>query len=443
MSDPHGEITIIKKKVYHSGGHHGGAWKIAFADFMTAMMAFFLVLWIINATDKDTRTVIARYFNPVKLENPARARKGVHDVDKNKIVSNETSGDQSPGVEPGPATDKGKEDKVGGEVAAPSMGVPPKKDEKPKTRASVPHPESRNATDVRPTMSETALFSDPYLSLDEIVGGRSSDSPSAGPDTGEADASRQAGAYSIEAFRDPFKPIGPGAPDDQVSLASDAPPPPKPDQRADLEPQRAATPEAAPASATVKSSTAQDDKAAPTSDAAVPPRPAATELATNPPAHASSASPAADLMKQLQQQLAPLQTSDQGPAIQIESTKEGLLISLTDKMNFSMFAIGSAEPRAELVKAMETIGGVIKTHGEALVIRGHTDARPYKTALYDNWRLSTARAQMAYYMLARAGVPEARFQRIEGHADHALRDPAHPLDAGNRRIEILLREAKP
>ena len=74
----HGDIIIIKKKVSGGHGHHGGAWKIAFADFMTAMMAFFLVLWIINATDKDTKTVIARYFNPVKLENPSKAKKGVH-----------------------------------------------------------------------------------------------------------------------------------------------------------------------------------------------------------------------------------------------------------------------------------------------------------------------------------------------------------------------------
>jgi chemotaxis protein MotB len=108
-----------------------------------------------------------------------------------------------------------------------------------------------------------------------------------------------------------------------------------------------------------------------------------------------------------------------------------------------MFAVGSAEPRAEVVKAMATIAGILKTHDESLVIRGHTDARPYKTALYDNWRLSSARAEMAYYMLTRAGVPEAKIQRIEGHADHALRDPAHPLAAENRRIEILLREAKP
>ena len=45
---------------------------------MTAMMAFFLVLWIINATDKDTKTIIARYFNPVKLEETSRTPKSIH-----------------------------------------------------------------------------------------------------------------------------------------------------------------------------------------------------------------------------------------------------------------------------------------------------------------------------------------------------------------------------
>ena len=64
----HPEIIIVRRRGGHEEEHHGGAWKIAFADFMTAMMAFFLVLWIINATDKDTKTIIARYFNPVKLE---------------------------------------------------------------------------------------------------------------------------------------------------------------------------------------------------------------------------------------------------------------------------------------------------------------------------------------------------------------------------------------
>jgi chemotaxis protein MotB len=50
---------------------------------------------------------------------------------------------------------------------------------------------------------------------------------------------------------------------------------------------------------------------------------------------------------------------------------------------------------------------------------------------------------MAYYMLIRGGLPEKRFERVEGYADHRLKDPSHPLAAENRRIEILVREAKP
>ena len=76
---PHPEIIIIRRRGGHGEAeHHGGAWKIAFADFMTAMMAFFLVLWIIAATDKDTKTIIARYFNPVKLEELSRTPKSIH-----------------------------------------------------------------------------------------------------------------------------------------------------------------------------------------------------------------------------------------------------------------------------------------------------------------------------------------------------------------------------
>jgi chemotaxis protein MotB len=53
---------IIIKKVKGHGGHHGGAWKVAYADFVTAMMALFIVLWLLNTSD-HTRKVIAGYFN--------------------------------------------------------------------------------------------------------------------------------------------------------------------------------------------------------------------------------------------------------------------------------------------------------------------------------------------------------------------------------------------
>jgi chemotaxis protein MotB len=61
-------IIIIKKiKKASHGGHHGGAWKIAYADFVTAMMAFFLLMWLLSYTDPGTRQGIADYFNrPLK-----------------------------------------------------------------------------------------------------------------------------------------------------------------------------------------------------------------------------------------------------------------------------------------------------------------------------------------------------------------------------------------
>ncbi|HFQ15482.1 MAG TPA: chemotaxis protein MotB [Rhodobacteraceae bacterium] len=58
--------TIIIKKVkkVSGGGHHGGAWKVAYADFVTAMMAFFLLMWLLNATTEKQRKGIADYFSP-------------------------------------------------------------------------------------------------------------------------------------------------------------------------------------------------------------------------------------------------------------------------------------------------------------------------------------------------------------------------------------------
>jgi chemotaxis protein MotB len=54
--------VIIKKAKGHQGGHHGGAWKVAYADFVTAMMALFIVLWIIAASDESVKVGLAQYF---------------------------------------------------------------------------------------------------------------------------------------------------------------------------------------------------------------------------------------------------------------------------------------------------------------------------------------------------------------------------------------------
>src|SRR5579872_2869973 len=57
------EIIIRKEEVIEGGGH-GGAWKVAYADFVTAMMAFFLLMWLLNATTEEQRRGLADYFSP-------------------------------------------------------------------------------------------------------------------------------------------------------------------------------------------------------------------------------------------------------------------------------------------------------------------------------------------------------------------------------------------
>lgn len=66
MADQRGLAPVIikRKKIVASDGHHGGAWKVAYADFVTAMMAFFMLMWLLNATTETQRKGIADYFNP-------------------------------------------------------------------------------------------------------------------------------------------------------------------------------------------------------------------------------------------------------------------------------------------------------------------------------------------------------------------------------------------
>lgn len=64
QNDEKQPIIIIKKVKKVEGGHHGGAWKVAYADFVTAMMAFFLLLWLLNVTTAEQKDLISSYFAP-------------------------------------------------------------------------------------------------------------------------------------------------------------------------------------------------------------------------------------------------------------------------------------------------------------------------------------------------------------------------------------------
>ncbi len=132
--------------------------------------------------------------------------------------------------------------------------------------------------------------------------------------------------------------------------------------------------------------------------------------------------------------------ADASPALTVKATPEGIAVSLTDDPGYSMFPVGSAVPDGKMVVLLDRIAKVLSDRKGQIVIRGYTDGRPFHSADYDNWRLSAARAHMAYYMLTRGGLPESRIEAIEGHADRSLKNAADPFAAENRRIEILIKE---
>lgn len=74
-----GEQPIIIKKIKKGGGHghHGGAWKVAYADFVTAMMAFFLLMWLINTTSPEQKRGIADYFAPASVSQTMSGAGGI------------------------------------------------------------------------------------------------------------------------------------------------------------------------------------------------------------------------------------------------------------------------------------------------------------------------------------------------------------------------------
>jgi chemotaxis protein MotB len=77
MAVAEGAVIIKRIKKVQGGGHHGGAWKVAYADFVTAMMAFFLLMWLINTTSPEQRRGIADYFAPASVSQSTSGAGGI------------------------------------------------------------------------------------------------------------------------------------------------------------------------------------------------------------------------------------------------------------------------------------------------------------------------------------------------------------------------------
>jgi len=379
------EIIIVKRHGDHEGDHHSAAWKIAYADFMTAMMAFFLVMWLVNAANEKTQASVASYFNPIKLTDDKPADKSV------KKPANSAEGEAT--------QDKSKEQ---GQQQASGNGAESGKDEKTTAGEETQY-------------SEANFFDNPYSVLSEIaqeVGQQAN--VSAKGEGGAANSGPSTGASGGEAYRDPFDPDF-WTQQVDISQATSAGSEGKTVQEA-LAKEEAEKAEAAKAEAEAAKVEAEQV--------------AADEAKTK------EDKEAAELAKQINKEIGTLGKLAEG--LTVTPAEGGLLVSLTDQLDTPMFNIGSAVPQRDMVLAMEKIGKILASRPGAIAIRGHTDARPFAGGKNDNWRLSMDRAQSAYYMLVRGGLEEKRVSQVTGFADRRLKVPADPMADANRRIEILI-----
>jgi chemotaxis protein MotB len=433
MSDVKPELVIIRRRSpFDDAPYKGGVWKIAYADFMTAMMAFFLVMWLINALNQDQREIVASYFNPIKLSENAPAPKGLKDPSKKEPAASE-------GLD-GKRSSAGPNEERRGD--APTAEKPPFYEEK-------------------------VLFRDPYATLSEIAAG--STQASGQRRAGALTSAAEDGLKGGEAYRDPFDPgywkLAPQAAKDATRVI-DTDPNPNPASRENPPAANQAEPPPvhggksddaiSAAAANAEALSASPSPLAPPGPAPAPPgregRAQANSAAPTRPVDAVKESEPRDAgqvqptVKQLQAAIAEALSDTRagaGPVAEVRQVEEGLLVSLTDDASFGMFAVGSAEPRPELVRVIDKVGPLLAKRSGAIIVRGHTDSRPYRSETYDNWRLSTARAQMAYYMLVRSGVDPLRIEHVEGYANRRPKLPSDPAAAQNRRIEILIREKHP
>lgn len=441
MNSPeeHQEIIIIKRGGDHGEGHHGGAWKIAFADFMTAMMALFLVLWLVNAANEETKKSVASYFNPVKLVDRNRSTKGLDEMSggpSDATESTEETEVEHPSAEP----EKHSEAPTDEELNSAPYEVLEKIVAKGAGEQAVAGNEAAKGG-----VPYRDPFAPDYWNREAEGIGRTGEGGGEGtlpePDrsvkTSALDEKAKAGDETMAenadvevAEKDIATPAGAGEDEDGTAGAGEMP-----GDAAAEKPDTAGEKEVAAEEA---GTDGEKDAAAAemTAKADVPPVDMDPETARKQALAEEADRIKSDIEEAMKAAFGDRNATAQG--LTVKPVDEGVMISITDQFDWSMFEIGSAVPRRELILAMEKVSKVLTDRNGSIRIYGHTDSRPFASGSHGNWQLSTARAQSAYFMLVRGGLAEDRVAQISGFADRDLKLPSDPNAAANRRIEILL-----
>lgn len=392
------ELIFIKrvKKVAHAQAH-GGAWKIAYADFVTAMMAFFLLMWLLNATTEDQRTAISNYFAPASVSKSTSGAGGVlggRTLDaEGAMASNSSTPGIILGVRPptfGNAEGNNDEESLDEEGAFIQHGPVGEHDFEDASGSHMgtldahdleqgagSHLGTVEENDAKNAKGKLLARADKKTGPDDKLGVSNVAGPKRGVDG--SPAGRQANQAG-QAGR-----LGQAG---QANNATDSQ-----RQFARREQRRFDN-----AAATLKKLFAQDPK-----------------------------------LRRYKDNL------------RIEQIGAGMRIQLLDNHKVAMFPLGSAEMMEKTNEMMAKIAESIKKLPNKIAIVGHTDATPYRAGSgYSNWELSTDRAHASRRALIAAGLPEERLATVTGKAATDPLNKADPEAPSNRRISILLlREAPP
>ena len=361
--------TIIKKiEVVEGHGHHGGAWKVAYADFMTAMMAFFLLMWILSSSDEQKLRGIAEYFTDATMPGGSGVLDGATLGPPGTLTA-------SNGATVARGSDRG-------EVDDPTPATWEIMDV---TQTASPDQEMRGTNLGDHTNPAAGAVSPEFVEestaeglSDSGAAATSADSEKPAWDEDTVNPNVAAGSTMEET-----EALDPNS--THIGANSQAVPEQNPTHTADKE------------------------------------RFAALE---------------AEVKQAMQQapELAALQEN-----IVFKETDEGLLVQIMDQDGKAMFASGKAKMNKATRMLMETLGAGLAKLPNDMVISGHTDAVPFANQTsYDNWDLSSDRANAMRRVLLQSGVTQDRILRVSGLADTQLLMEDAPKDPSNRRIEVLL-----
>ncbi|RAI00961.1 hypothetical protein DLJ53_17180 [Acuticoccus sediminis] len=456
MPDKPQDLIILKRIEEVAEAKKGGAWKVAHADFMTAMMAFFLIMWLVNATDEEIKKSIANYFNPMNLMSSPTDVRGIEDPTKDtqppasgnedgQPVGDRPMGSNSPGD--GGSASGGGNVEIGNDKRMASSGL-----------------NEENAG---------AAFHDPYAVMTSAAAEVAPDEPVA-VDVPQSQVGADGNTDMRDAPRDPFDPAywqttsprpsrslrpgpndTPGAIPNQARIDAADRTPTEPAQQAPDTPYESSPMNAVPGSPALAANNPPEPQQAPSVGPRSPLAEAVLAVYGNETASAAAAGaqPAAQDRKADRPDPRAIALADAAQSIAAElrgvdadigvtAGETSVLISLTDDRAFSMFAIGSAVPTRETSQLFARVAQALADRDGRVVVRGHTDARQFASGTSDNWVLSFERAYATKRALVANGVSEDRIARVEGLADREPTNAENPYADENRRIEILYEPAE-